>query len=217
MKKQAVASMALLAMVTMSGCGDDEVSNKGNKEKQETTEVVTKNTSDNNHDEVSHDHEPTEPNHDEVCAFCNMKIYGSGDVMGAFTAQAITADGEKIFFDDSGCLLNAKRQAEKELIKSWVRDLETMEWHDTAETVIVKANIQTPMKYGYAFFKTQEAADRYVSENADIDATLTDWTTVDEVAHERYKMKMEKMKQGEHGNSSSESNSLHSEQSKSGH
>ena len=51
------------------------------------------------------------------------------------------------------------------------------------------------MKYGYAFFKTQEAADRYVSENADIDATLTDWTTVDEVAHERYKMKMEKMKQ----------------------
>lgn len=214
MKKQTVASMALLAIVTMSGCGDDEASNKGNKEKQETTKVGTNSTQDNNHDEVSHQHEPTEPNHEEVCAFCNMKIYGSGNAMGAFTAQAITADGEKVFFDDSGCLLNAERQAEQEFIQAWVRDLETMEWHDTDETVIVKANIQTPMKYGYAFFNTQEAADQYVSENADLDATLTDWTAVDEVAHERYKMKMKK---GEHDNSSSESDSLQSEQSKSGH
>jgi len=207
-KKQAVASIALLAMVTTSGCGDNEASSN-NKEEQETTTVADKNTANNNHEEAIHIQDPIEPDHDEVCAFCNMKIYGSGDVMGAFTAQAITAEGERVFFDDSGCLLNAERQAEKKFNQSWVRDLETMEWKLDDEVIIVKADIQTPMKYGYAFFGNQQAANQYISENADLNAIIADWTAIDKVAHERYKMKMEKMKQNNHDSSDSAADSEH--------
>ena len=81
-----------------------------------------------------------------------------------------------------------------------------MEWTSDEEVTIVKADIQTPMKYGYAFFIDKEAAENYVSENANLNAAITDWDAVDEVAYERYKMKMEKMKQDHHNDSESEHN-----------
>lgn len=143
-----------------------------------------------------------------------MKLYGSADVMGAFTAQAITADGERVFFDDSGCLLNAERQEEQKFAQAWVRDMDTMEWISDEEVTIVKADIQTPMKYGYAFFEDQQAAEQYVTENTDLNAAVTDWNAIDEVAYERYKKKMANMNQGNHNSSESESDH---EQSDSGH
>ena len=210
MKKQAAVSLSLLAMVAITGCGDDETNSKSTKEEQETA-AINNDTTTNDQDEETVEPTPTEPNHDEVCAFCNMKIFGSGDVMGAFTTQAITADGERVFFDDSGCLLNAERQEEHKFAQAWVRDLETMEWRTDEEVTIVKADIETPMKYGYAFFEDQQSAEQYVSENADLNATITDWTAIDEVAYERYKMKMEN---ANHSNSHSESDH---DQSGSGH
>lgn len=211
MKKQAAVSLSLLAMVTLAGCGEDETSNKSTKEDQDTA-AIDDNTNANDQAEDTVEHTPTEPDHDDVCAFCNMKLYGSGDVMGAFTAQAITADGERVFFDDSGCLLNAERKEEQKFAQAWVRDMETMEWKSDEEVTIVKADIQTPMKYGYAFFGDQQAAEKYVSENTDLNAAITDWDTVDAVAYERYKKKMEKMKkeQENQDNSEAESDSSHS-------
>lgn len=205
MKKQATVSLSLLAMVTLTGCGDDEANKNSTKDEQGTA-AVTNDTTTNDSEEVIVEHTPTEPDHDQVCAFCNMKIFGSGEAMGAFTSQAITAEGERVFFDDSGCLLNAERKEEQKFAQAWVRDLDTMEWTSDEEVTIVKADIQTPMKYGYAFFIDKEAAENYVSENANLNAAITDWDAVDEVAYERYKMKMEKMKQDHHNDSESEHN-----------
>ena len=81
--------------------------------------------------------------------------------MGPFTTQAITAEGERVFFDDSGCLLNAERQEEHKFAQAWVRDLETIEWKTDEEVTIVKADIETPMKYGYAFFGDRQTAEQY--------------------------------------------------------
>ena len=47
-----------------------------------------------------------------------MKIYTKDEEMGASTAQAIKADGTHVFFDDSGCLLNAARKYNEELQKN---------------------------------------------------------------------------------------------------
>ena len=210
MKKQAAVSLSLLAMVTLSGCGEDETSNKSTKEEQET-EAIDDRTNTNDQDAKTIEHSPTEPDHDDVCAFCNMKLYGSGDVMGAFTAQAITADGERVFFDDSGCLLNAERKEEQKFAQAWVRDMETLEWKSDEEVTIVKADIQTPMKYGYAFFGDKQTAEQFVTENADLHATVTDWDAIDAVAYERYKKKMENTN---HNSSHSESDD---HQSESGH
>lgn len=209
MKKQAAMSLSLLAMVALTACGDDETTKKqSTKDDQETT-AIDNNTNSNDTDEQVAVHTPTEPDHDQVCAFCNMKIFGSSDPLGAFTAQAITADGERVFFDDSGCLLNAERQEEQKFAQSWVRDLNTMDWTSDEDVTIVKADIQTPMKYGYAFFSDSEAAEQYVNDNANLNAAMTDWDAVDAVAYERYKKKMEKMNQGQHNNSDSESESEH--------
>ena len=123
--------------------------------------------------------------------------------MGPFTTQAITAEGERVFFDDSGCLLNAERQEEHKFAQAWVRDLETIEWKTDEEVTIVKADIETPMKYGYAFFGDRQTAEQYVIENAVLNATITDWSAIDEVAYERYKKKMENTN---HNSSHSESN-----------
>ena len=202
MKKQAAVSLSLLALVAITGCGDDEASSKMTKEEKETA-TINSDANTNNQDDQTVEHTPTEPDHDEVCAFCNMKIFGSGDVMGAFTTQAITAEGERVFFDDSGCLLNAERQEEHKFAQAWVRDLETMEWKTDEEVTIVKADIETPMKYGYAFFGDRQTAEQYVSENTILNATITDWATIDAVAYERYKKKMENTN---HNSSHSESN-----------
>ena len=202
MKKQAAVSLSLLAMVAITGCGDDEASSKTTKEEQETA-TINSDANTNNQDDQTVEHTPTEPDHDEVCAFCNMKIFGSGDLMGPFTTQAITAEGERVFFDDSGCLLNAERQEEHKFAQAWVRDLETIEWKTDEEVTIVKADIETPMKYGYAFFGDRQTAEQYVIENAVLNATITDWSAIDEVAYERYKKKMENTN---HNSSHSESN-----------
>lgn len=192
MKKPIAASMALFAALTMSACGDEEVNTNADKETE--TSNVASNTDDTQHENI-HDHDPTEPDHDEVCAFCNMKVYGNDESMGVFTAQAITQSGERVFFDDSGCLLNQQRKTGEEFVVSWVKDLETNEWIEVENSVAVKADIETPMKYGYAFFSNPEQADAYVNNNTELQAEHVTWEQIDEVANERYQKKMQSMQQ----------------------
>ncbi|MGM9929183.1 MAG: nitrous oxide reductase accessory protein NosL, partial [Bacillus sp. (in: firmicutes)] len=113
--------------------------------------------------------------------------------MGSFTAQGVTEDGEHVFFDDSGCLLNYERKTGTELAASWVRDYQTDEWVEADDTVVVKSDIATPMKYGYAFFSNQEEADAFIAGHADLNAELVTWDDVDAVSNERYMKKMQKM------------------------
>ena len=195
MKKPIATSMALLAALTMSACGDEEADTNTTKEIE--TLSIASNTDDNQHEKIN-DHDPTEPDHGEACAFCNMKVYGSSDSMGVFTAQAITQSGERVFFDDSGCLLNQQRKTGEEFVASWVKDLEAKEWIEVEKSSVVKAAIETPMKYGYAFFSSPEQADAYVNDNTKLQAEHVTWEQIDEVANERYQKKMQSMQQN-HG------------------
>ena len=79
----------------------------------------------------------------------------------------------------------------KNITKKWVRDYETSEWVEADKAVVVKADVTTPMKYGYIFFASNESANKYIKENK-TNGVISDWTAIDTEAAKRYKMKMQK-------------------------
>ena len=68
-----------------------------------------------------------------------------------------------------------------------------LDWIEADKAVVVKADVATPMKYGYVFFADKESANEYMKEN-DTNGVITDWTAIDTESEKRYKAKMEKMK-----------------------
>lgn len=222
MKKFLAVMMAMLLMTIVSACGNDSAKNEP-KDDQDTAAKEMKHEENEADD---HADGPHEPDADDVCAFCNMKVYPEKDPMGVFTAQAKTKDGDYVFFDDSGCLLNTPRRDEVEFEEKWVRDYLTSEWIDADAAIPVKAEIKTPMKYGYAFFKDQGSAEKFIAENSDKNAMMASWEQIDQMANERYMKKM-KMNSGsmnkdnendmEDMNKDSENNMEDSSKKESGH
>ncbi|WP_071393998.1 nitrous oxide reductase accessory protein NosL [Bacillus tuaregi] len=212
MKKFTLILLSLLLIFVFAGCNAEEQESKTEDKGKEsaTTETATTETTGTNENEDqkhNHDHEynPEEPTAEDVCHFCNMKIYTEDEEMGVFTAQAVKEDGTHVYFDDSGCLLNAQRKFNEEYVKEWVRDFNTNEWIEADSAVVVKADVQTPMKYGYAFFKDEEGAKPYL-ENAALNAALANWDEIDQEAETRYQKKMQKeaeMKNGSMDNQES--------------
>ncbi|MBS8266662.1 hypothetical protein DYI25_19750 [Mesobacillus boroniphilus] len=183
MKKFFAIMMAFFLMTIVSACGDEAGENE-KKDSQETAATEVK------HEEDDHADGPHEPGADDVCAFCNMKVYTEANPMGVFTAQAKMKDGEYVFFDDSGCLVNIPRRDDVEFEEKWVRDYITSEWIDADSAIPVKADLKTPMKYGYAFFKDNESAEKFISENSDKNPAMATWEQIDQIANERYMKKM---------------------------
>ena len=176
--------IALFLLIVISACGNDAAETK------DESEGKTASVTEENHDETEHADGPHEPGEDDLCAFCNMKVYPENDPMGVFTAQAKTADGKYVFFDDSGCLLNSPRRDDVEYEETWVRDYVTSEWIDADSAIPVKADIKTPMKYGYAFFKDQASAEKFIAENGDKKPELAAWDQINRISNERYMKKM---------------------------
>ena len=137
-----------------------------------------------------------EPDEDTICAYCDMTVYMRDHEMGMFSTQAITKNGENLFFDDAGCMLNYARMENLEY-DQFVRDYNTLDWVKAEDAVLVKADMKTPMNYGYLFFKDEASANEYVEDNSAIGATIATWTDLDAIAAERHEKKMEKMKSGE--------------------
>jgi copper chaperone NosL len=183
MKKLFAVMIAFFLMIIVSACGDEAAENE-QKDGPETAATEVK------HEDDDHGDGPHEPGADDVCAFCNMKVYEEADPMGVFTAQAKTKDGEYVFFDDSGCLLNITRRDDVEFEEKWVRDYITSEWIDAGSSIPVKADLKTPMKYGYAFFTDNESAEKFISENGDKNPAPATWEQIDQIANERYMKKM---------------------------
>ncbi|MCM3573686.1 nitrous oxide reductase accessory protein NosL [Mesobacillus subterraneus] len=183
MKKIFAVMIAFFLMIIVSACGDEAAENE-QKDGQETAATEVK------HEEDDHGDGPHEPGADDVCAFCNMKVYEEADPMGVFTAQAKTKDGEYVFFDDSGCLLNITRRDDVEFEEKWVRDYITSEWIDADSAIPVKADLKTPMKYGYAFFNDNESAEKFISENNGKNPVMASWEQINQISKERYMKKM---------------------------
>jgi len=170
MKKMFIVFLILLLSTFLAACGTNEQTQSDNKDT--TAKVV-------------------EPDGDTLCAFCNMKVYQKDEAMGVFTAHAITADQEELFFDDSGCLLNYERKTGESYEKKWVRDFISSEWISAKDATPIHADISTPMKYGYAFFKDKEDAEAFIKDNPDVNGELTSWDSIDQEANTRYMKKMQ--------------------------
>lgn len=150
-----------------------------------------------------HSHNPKEPHAGTLCAFCDMKVYEKEHSFGAFTTQGVTHDGEFVYFDDIGCILNYERKMNVELSKKWVRDYLTLEWTELETAIPVKTTLETPMKYGYVLFKDSEKANEFIAneENSNISPTPAEWSDIDNMANERYQMRMKKQQQTQMGHS----------------
>jgi hypothetical protein len=150
-----------------------------------------------------HRHNPNEPHANTLCAFCDMKVYEKAHSFGAFTAQGVTKDGEYVYFDDIGCILNYERKTNVKLAKKWVRDYFTLEWTELDTAIPVKTTLETPMKYGYVLFKDIEKANEFIEneENSNIFPTAAKWSEIDNMANERYQMRMKKQQQTQMGHS----------------
>ena len=183
MKKLSMLFLSTLLIFLFAGCSTEEQSVSKNKDSQTTK------TSSDSKEAVSN--EPIEPTAEDVCYFCNMKIYTKNEGMGTSTAQAIKKDGTHVFFDDSGCLLNASRKYNEKYTKKWVRDYVTSNWIEADKAVVVKADVATPMKYGYVFFANEKSANTYIHKNK-TNGAISDWTAIDTEAKKRYKAKMQK-------------------------
>jgi len=193
MKRNFLLGLLLCLAFLVTACNTDEEQTDKSKDSNNSEELATKKVG---KDEKNEDtYVPQEPTEDTVCAFCNMVVYEKDHEMGVFSAQGVTKDGEYVFFDDSGCMLNYERQQEEKLAKKWVRDYVTSNWVEADKAVVVKADITTPMKYGYAFFETEGAADGFISESSNLNPIEANWETIDTVANERYQKKMQMKKQ----------------------
>lgn len=168
---------ALLAATLLGACGtSDKAANDTTK-----TETNTK-TTQGDDTTVLAGVTLKEPAKDEVCAFCNMKVHAKTDDMGAFTAQAVDEKGKNLFFDDAGCMLNYERKHDVKLDK-YVRDYDDKSWMSLDDAVVVKGDIDTPMKYGFAYFKEDATAQAFIKEHTE--AKIVKVSDIDDVAHEK--------------------------------
>ncbi|WP_347861478.1 nitrous oxide reductase accessory protein NosL [Salimicrobium sp. PL1-032A] len=182
----ALFSSLVVSAGVMTACGDsapDESSSMDTKEQQEAPA-----------DSIQ-DVTAQEPGKNETCYFCEMGIPHPEDEAAVFTAQAITEEGERVFFDDSGCVENAQ-QENGEFAKVWVKDYDSNEWMELEGTSIVyDESLKTPMSYHYAFFDSDEDAKAYVDGK---EAELSTWDDVEEDAVERSQNKEMDMDSSDH-------------------
>ena len=99
--------------------------------------------------------------------------------------------------------------------KKYVRDYNTLEWIELQNATVVKADIKTPMNYGYAFFAKKEDADKFVSEQPG--AMIVSWEAVDKVAHERYMKKKQMMQNKEDGQGHGHNDNMQQDSHQNGH
>lgn len=190
MKKIQWTSLLIVGVITLAGCGTEEANEKQQEKKTETIETSTGASIESATTEGLE--EPTE---ESTCAYCQMNVYVKGEDLGIFSAQGRTAEGENLFFDDVGCMLNQERM-DGIVLEKYVRDYNTEGWMLLEESVVVKAEIKTPMNYGYAFFKDEESAQVFIEETGKEHASLSSIADIDEVSGHRHIKRMEKMQDG---------------------
>jgi len=128
-----------------------------------------------------------EPMKGTACYMCNMEVFTRDHEQGVFSAQAIRENGEVVFYDDIGCLLNDEYVNNVENEK-FVRDYHTLNWFNVEEAFPVKTNIKSPMNWGYIFFKDENDATEYIAYNEN--TALTSVDEIRDMAIERHKKKI---------------------------
>lgn len=114
-KYMKVSMVSVLSAMVLGACGNGDTEQEQNENEENGQQGSSEQGAG-----VAEASEPREPEEDEVCIYCNMNIPHDED--SVFTAQAVTEDGERVFFDDSGCLTNAREEAGGSFEKEWVKD-----------------------------------------------------------------------------------------------
>lgn len=203
MKKLLFAAPLVLSLFA---CGDEGVKKVDEYAEISQEAVKEKNVSVAEQAEWTVDERLEEPSEDTKCYMCNMKVYTRDHEQGVFSAQSVRENGEVVFYDDIGCLLNDEYVNKVENEK-FVRDYHTLNWFNVEEAFAVKTDMKSPMNWGYSFFKFEEDAKNYIAENEH--AAMA---TIDEIrtqAIERHKKKQ--MNNGE-GHNHKENNDYSNEE-----
>lgn len=79
----------------------------------------------------------------QPCAHCKMVLSEP-----RHAAQGVTSGGERLHFDDLGCMLEYQRKQRAVLARAWVKSAEGA-WID-ARSARYAPGARTPMDYGYA-------------------------------------------------------------------
>ncbi|MER2169150.1 MAG: hypothetical protein ABS938_00800 [Psychrobacillus psychrodurans] len=159
--------LAPLAL-SLYACGD--VSDIVTTKKEEATNTVSENKATEKKVSIAEetewavDERLQEPTEDTTCYMCSMKVYTRESEQGVFSAQAIRENGEIVFYDDIGCLLNDE-YVYNVVNEKFVRDYHTLKWISTDEAYAVKTDLKSPMNWGYIFFKFEEDANAYIDEH----------------------------------------------------
>ncbi|WP_338754556.1 hypothetical protein [Bacillus sp. FJAT-52991] len=220
MKKKLYVLTAAAAL-SLAACSSNEKAEEpkpATEEKAATEQQAETTPTEEVKEETAHQHEDGEPNEKSTCAFCDMKAYMKSEDMGQFTAKIVTEDGETLFFDDIGCMLNYERDADKPAKEQFVRDFNGLDWVSFDEAKIMKTDVKTPMNYGFAFFKDEESVNTFTTKHQN--ATPATVEDIDQIAHERYMKKKQKQEQegdmkhgeGEHGDMKQEEEMKHEAQ-----
>ncbi|WP_243290367.1 nitrous oxide reductase accessory protein NosL [Bacillus sp. FJAT-47783] len=97
----------------------------------------------------------------DTCVVCNMSI-----VHEEYAAQAVLTNGDKLIFDDVGCLAQFAIERQKgEIGASYVKEYETDEWIDSNQAFYVyHPDFWTPMSYGVLAFSTKQKAEEFIDK-----------------------------------------------------
>lgn len=109
---------------------------------------------------------------EEICSHCRMAISEQ-----AYAAQVVSEDGSVAFYDDLGCLVQAKATVQDGLrFATFVTDYPTGEWVPAESAVFVHApELPTPMRSGIVAFLSQQSAQ---TAAADLRGELMTWEQV---------------------------------------
>lgn len=187
MKKLLALTPLLLGLYACGDAAEKSAPKEETVEQQKAENEVTKQT------EWDIDERLQEPTEDTICFMCNMKVYTRDHEQGLFSAQAIREDGELVFYDDIGCLLNDE-YVNNVSNEKFVRDYTTLNWFNVDEAYVVKTDLKSPMNWGYIFFKSEAEANDYIAQHPK--AALTELQQVRDEAIERHKKKQQAKKEG---------------------
>lgn len=195
MKTPLLFVLFVLSTLLFAACGNSDSLQENQLENEGDIQTDIKTEEENESKTAVVVHDPLEPEADTLCEMCNMQVYTRDHEMGVFTAQGVTSEGENVFFDDVGCLLNYPRKTGNELEVKWVRDYLTKEWTEVEKVEPVKTDLTSPMNYGYVFFNAKENAETFITDHSELNPSSVEWATIDAIANERFQKKMQMQKQ----------------------
>ncbi|HJV17111.1 MAG TPA: nitrous oxide reductase accessory protein NosL [Bacillales bacterium] len=134
----------------------------------------------------------------DKCDVCHMQVKDN-----QFATEIILENGKSFVFDDIGCMYKwMKKNKDKKIANSYVKDFQTKEWIELEKASFVyNKPIRTPMAYNVLSFANKKDAQTYIDQKGGKllsykDLSQHSWERNKEMVKEM-KEKMKQMKMGD--------------------